>query len=130
MDFAENFSAKPATEFLKHTDINDYSMKLIDARQSSHGSIYSLGPVELEILKTYIENNLGNSFIRPSKSAPGAPIVFNLKLNSSFKLYIDYKRLNNLTIKNRYSFLFIEKSLDWIGWARRFTQLDFIYASH
>ena len=52
--------------------------------------IYSLGLVELKILKTYIKINLINSFIRPSKSPAKASILFNKKLDRSFYFYIDY----------------------------------------
>ena len=46
--------------------------------------------MEMEILKTYMENNLTNSFIRPSKSTVGAFILFDKKYNGSLKLYVNY----------------------------------------
>ena len=90
--------------------------------------IYSLRPVELEILKTYIKTNLANNFIRPSKSPTGAPIFFDKKPDRSFRLCVNYCGLNNITIKNRYPLSLIDKSLDRLGQAKRFTQLDFTNA--
>ncbi len=76
-DFVDVFSPKLATELPEHTEINDYAVELIDDWQPPYGPIYSLGSVELETLKAYIENNLASSFIRPSKSPAGAPIFFD-----------------------------------------------------
>ncbi len=59
-----------------------------------------MGLVKLETLKAYIENNLVNGFIKPSKSPVKAPILFDKKLDNSLRLCIDYQGLNNLTIKN------------------------------
>ena len=50
--------------------------------------IYSLGPVKLEILKSYMETNLSNDFIKPSKSLVEVLIFFDKKLDQSFQLYI------------------------------------------
>ncbi len=61
---------------------------------------FGLGPMELETLKTYIENNLTNSFIIPFRSPAWAPILFDKKLDGILQLYIDYQALNNLTNKN------------------------------
>ena len=65
IDFVNVFSPKLATEFPEHTEINNYAIKLIENQQSLYGLIYSLEPMELEILKAYIKNNLANNFIRP-----------------------------------------------------------------
>ena len=86
--------------------------------------------MELETLKAYIETNLANGFIRPSKSPAGAPILFDRKSNGSLRLCVDYRGLNNLTIKNRYPLPLIGESLDRLGRAKRFTQLDLTSAYH
>ncbi len=54
-DFADIFSPKLAAELPEHTGINDHAIELVDDRQSPYGPIYSFRPVELEILKAYIE---------------------------------------------------------------------------
>ena len=80
--------------------------------------------MELETLKAYIETNLANGFIKPSKSLAGAPILFDRKLDGSLRLYVDYRGLNNLTIKNLYPLPLIGESLDRLGRAKQFIQLD------
>ena len=86
--------------------------------------------MELETLKTYIKTHLKTGFIRPSKSPAGAPILFDKKPDGSFCLCVDYRGLNNLTIKNQYPLPFIGESLDRLGRAKRFTQLDLTSAYH
>ncbi len=86
--------------------------------------------MELETLKAYIENNLASGYIRPSKSPAGAPILFDKKPDGSLRLCVDYRGLNNLTIKNRYPLPLVGELLDRLGRARRFTQLDLTNAYH
>ena len=86
--------------------------------------------MELETLKAYIETNLANEFTRPSKSPVRAPILFDRKSDRFFWLCVDYQGLNNLKIKNRYPLPLIRESLDRLGRAKRFTQLDLTSAYH
>ena len=86
--------------------------------------------MELKTLKAYIEINLANGFIRPSKSPAGAPILFDQKSDGSLRLCVDYQGLNNLTIKNRYPLPLIGELLDRLGRAKQFTQLDLTSAYH
>ncbi len=129
-DFANVFSPKLAAELPEHTGINDHAIELVDDWQPPYGPIYSLGPVELETLKAYIENNLASGFIWPSKSPARASILFDKKPDGSLRLCVDYQDLNNLTIKNRYPLSLIGESLDRLGRAQRFTQLDLTNAYH
>ena len=117
-DFADVFSPKLAAKLPKHMGINNHIIKLVDDWQSPYDPIYSLGSVELETLKAYIENNLTNGFIRPSKSPARASILFDKKPDGSRRLCVDYQNLNNLTIKNWYPLPFVGESLDWLGRAR------------
>ena len=129
-DYSDVFSAEHAAELPENTGMNEHAIKLEEDKQPPFGPIYSLGPIELETLKTYIEINLANGFIRPSKSSAGAPILFDRKLDGSLRLCVDYRGLNNLTIKNRYLLPLIGESLDRLGRAKRFTQLDLTNAYH
>ena len=130
-DFVNVFSPDLAFELPKHTEINNHAIQLVNGyQQPPYRPIYSLGPVELEKLKAYIETNLANGFIRPFKSAAGALIVFDRKSDSFLWLCVDYQGLNNLTIKNRYLLLLTRESLDRLERADRFTQLNLINAYH
>ena len=120
-DYSDVFSAENAAELPENTGMNEHAIKLEEGKQPPFGPIYSLGSGELETLKTYIEINLANGFIRPFKSLVGAPILFDQKPDRSFRLCVDYRGLNNITIKNQYLLSLIGESLDRLGRARRFT---------
>ena len=89
-NFVDIFSPNLASELLEHTGIKNHVIKLVDGQQLPYGPIYSLGLVELETLKAYIETNLANKFIRLSKSPAGTPILFDQKSDNSLRLCIDY----------------------------------------
>ena len=120
-EFADIFFPDLATEFFEYTEVNTHAIDLEEGKQPLYGPIYSLGPVELETLKTYIETNLANGFIRPSKSPAGAPILFDKKPDGSLRLCVDYRGLNNITIKNQYPLPLVGESLDRLGRAKQFT---------
>ena len=62
-DYSNVFLAENAAELPENTRINEHALKLEEGKQPSFGPIYSLGLVELETLKTFIETNLANGFI-------------------------------------------------------------------
>ena len=130
LDFANVFLEMSANVFLEQTKVNEHAIELEEAKQPPYGPIDSLKPIEFKTFKTYIETNLAKNFIRTSKSPAGAPILFVRKPNDSFCLCVDYQRLNNLTIKNGYPLPLIGESLDWLGQAKQFTQLDLTSAYH
>ena len=129
-NYSNVFLAENAAELPENTGINEHAIKLEESKQSPFGFIYSLGPVKLKTLKTYIKTNLANGFIHPSKSPAGVPILFDRKSDRSLRLCVDYRGLNNITIKNRYPLPLIGESLNWLGRARKFTQLDLTNAYH
>lgn len=90
---------------LEKTSINEHAIRLVNDKHWANRLIYSIALVELKILKTYIETNLVNMFIQPSKSFAGASILFVQRPDNSFRLCIDYRDLNNLIIKNWFAYL-------------------------
>ena len=75
-NFSDVFSEKKTLVLLRLIKLNQHAIKLQDSQQLLYGPIYSLGPVELKTLKTYIKANLANGFIWPLKLPTGAPIFF------------------------------------------------------
>ena len=123
-DYADVFSFDLAMELPENTDINKHAIELQDGKQPPYRPICSLGPVELETLKTYIKTHLKTGFIWPSKSLTCASILFNKKPDSSLWLCVNYWGLNNLIIKNWYPLSLIGEALNWLGRAKQFTQLN------
>ena len=63
-------------------------------------------------------------FIRPSTSPWGAPILFSKKKDKTLQLCINYRQLNRVTIKNRYSLQMIDDLFDQLREARVYSKID------
>ena len=122
-DFLPMFSEIAAQELPLHWPY-DPSMLLKDGFNPPFGPIYSLSQVELEALREWLEDNLSKEFIRSSSSPAGAPILFVEKPGGSLRLCVDYYRLNEGTIKNRYPLPLLYETLLHLQKARYYTKLD------
>jgi len=67
-----------------------------------------MAPTKLQELETQLDELLQKVFIRPSVSLWGALILFVKKQNGMMRLCIDYRKLNKITIKNKYPFPWID----------------------
>ena len=85
---------------LEQTRVYEYTIKLEKGKQVPYTLIYTLKPVQLKTLKTYIKINLTNSFIKASKSLISALILFVRKSDGCLCLCVDNQWLNNFIIKN------------------------------
>ncbi|GJV60568.1 putative reverse transcriptase domain-containing protein [Tanacetum coccineum] len=63
---------------------------------------YRLAPSEMKELSEQLQELSDKGFIRPSSSPWGAPVLFVKKKDVSFRMCIDYRELNKLTVKNCY----------------------------
>lgn len=108
-DFIDIVFLKFAIELFKHISINDYAIDLVKDLQLFCKPIFSLGSVELEILKIFIKTNLANIFICPSKSFTSAFILFVHKPSNSLWLYVNDHDLNKPIIKNQDPLLLISE---------------------
>ena len=63
---------------------------------------YRMAASELAELKKQLEELQRSGFIRPSSSPWGAPVLFVKKKDGSMRLCVDYRALNEVTIKNKY----------------------------
>ncbi|GJT49660.1 reverse transcriptase domain-containing protein [Tanacetum coccineum] len=73
---------------------------------------YRLAPSEMQELSNQLQELSDRGFIRPSTSPWGAPVLFVKKKDGSFRMCIDYRELNKLTIKNRYPLPMIDDLFD------------------
>ena len=88
-DFLPLFSEIAARELPPRRSY-DYTIPLKEGFNPPFGPIYSLSRVELEALKTWLEDNLSKGFIRSSSSPACAPILFVKKSDGSLRLCVDY----------------------------------------
>ncbi|MCO5557615.1 hypothetical protein L7F22_011181 [Adiantum nelumboides] len=75
-------------------------------------------------LKNQLTQLLEQGFIRPSVSHWGAPILFQKKKDGTFRLCIDYRGLNQCTVRNKYPLPRIDELFDRLSGARYFSKID------
>ena len=85
---------------------------------------YRMAPVELKELKKQLIELLEKGFIRPSVSPWGAPVLFVKKKDGTMRLCIDYRKLNQVTIKNKYPLPRIDDLFDQLQGAQVFSKID------
>ncbi|GJZ99947.1 putative reverse transcriptase domain-containing protein [Tanacetum coccineum] len=81
---------------------------------------YRLAPSEMEELSTQLQELSDKGFIRPSSSPRGAPVLFVKKKDGSFRMCIDYRELNKLTVRNRYPLPRINDLFDQLPYLDKF----------
>ncbi|GJQ97908.1 putative reverse transcriptase domain-containing protein [Tanacetum coccineum] len=87
-------------------------------------SPYHLAPFELEELSGQLKELQDKGFIRPSSLPWGAPVLFVKKKDGSFRMCIDYRELNKLTVKNSYPFPRIDDLFDQLKGSQFFSKID------
>ena len=85
-------------------------------------SPYRMAPIELKELKTQLQDLVDIGFIRPSVSPWGAPVLFVKKKDGIMRIFIDYRQLNKVTIKNKYLLPRIDDLFDQLQGASVFFQ--------
>jgi hypothetical protein len=123
-EFEQLFQKKPPESELPEHQEWDHEIPIEPGKKPSFGPIYQLSAKELQTLREYLDENLKRKFIRPSKSPAGHPILFVPKKDGTIRLCVDYRSLNNITVKNRYALPLISELQDRFQGAKYFTSLD------
>nr|GFB06545.1 putative reverse transcriptase domain-containing protein [Tanacetum cinerariifolium] len=85
---------------------------------------YRLAPSEMKELAKQLKELSDKGFIRPSSSPWGAPVLFFKKKDGSFRMWIDYRELNKLTVKNRYLLPRIDDLFDQLQGSSVYSKID------
>nr|GEV81469.1 putative reverse transcriptase domain-containing protein [Tanacetum cinerariifolium] len=120
-----------------------YAVELADIRVSKTNTVlrgcalgllartlYRLAPSELQELSTQLQELSDKGFIRPSSSPWGAPVLFVKKKDGSIWMCIDYRKLNKLTMKNRYPLSRIVDLFDRLQGSRVYSKIDLRFGYH
>ncbi|KAJ9539019.1 hypothetical protein OSB04_031752 [Centaurea solstitialis] len=102
----------------------EFHIDLIPGAGPVAKSPYRLAPSEMQELSSQLQEPLDKGFIRPSFSPWGAPVLFVKKKDGSFRMCIDYRELNKITIKNRYPLPRIDDLFDQLQGASYFSKID------
>ena len=87
-----------------------------------------MSPHKLRKVKEYLEENLNRGFIIPSTADFASPILFAEKKDGSLRFYIDYRKLNKITKKNRYPIPLILEIMAQLRGKRYLTRFDIVAA--
>ncbi|GJV13421.1 putative reverse transcriptase domain-containing protein [Tanacetum coccineum] len=104
--FPEDLSGLPPTRQV------EFQIDLIPGAVLVARAPYRLAPSEMKELSEQLKELSDKGFIRPSSSPCGASVLFVKKKDGSFRMCIDYRELNKLTVKNRYSLPRIDDLFD------------------
>ena len=114
----------------------DHEIPLKPGTHPKFQPIYGLDEEKLAALREYLDENLKKGFIRQSTSPAGYPLLFVPKKDRNgkqkrdregkkiWRLCVDYRQLNDITIKNRYPLPLISEMRDRLQGAQWFTALD------
>ena len=90
----------------------EFQIDLVSGANSIAKIPYHLAPSDMQEFSMQLQHLLDNGFIRSSSSPWGALILFVKKMDGSYRMYINYKDMNKLTINNHYLLLKIDDLFD------------------
>lgn len=122
-DLQEAFSKNKASRLPPHRSI-DCSIELIPGSTSPKGRIFPQSQPESDAMKSYIKEELAKGFIRSSNSPASASFFFISKKDGGLRPCIDYRGLNEITVKYRYPLPLVPAALEQLRSAIYFTKLD------
>nr|GFB72138.1 putative reverse transcriptase domain-containing protein [Tanacetum cinerariifolium] len=91
---------------------------------------YRLAPFGMKDLSEQLKERSDKGVIRPSSSPWGAPVLIVKKKDGSFRICIDYRELNKLTVKNRYPLPRIDDLFDQLQGSRVYSKDDLRMGYH
>ncbi|GJR24531.1 putative reverse transcriptase domain-containing protein [Tanacetum coccineum] len=108
----------------------EFRIELIPGAVSVENYLYHLAPFELEELSRQLKELQNKGFIRPSLSPWGSLVLFIKKKDGSFRMCIDHREFNKLTIKNRYPLPRIDDLFDQLQGSQFFSKIGLRSAYH
>jgi hypothetical protein len=126
-DFLSVFSRSESEKLPPHRPY-DHQIEVEPGKQHGFGPLYGMSRDELEVLRKYLVENLKKGFVQASTSPVSSPVLFVRKPGGGLRFCVDYRKLNAITIKNRYPIPLIQETLNRLSKAKVYTKLDIIAA--
>ncbi|GKD08482.1 putative reverse transcriptase domain-containing protein [Tanacetum coccineum] len=102
----------------------EFKIELVPGAAPVARAPYRLAPSEMKELADQLQELSEKGFIRPSSSPWGAPVLFVKKKDGTFRMCIDYRELNKLTVKNRYPLPRIDDLFDQLQGSSVYSKID------
>jgi predicted aspartyl protease len=123
-DFDRVFSETESERLPKHQSW-DHSIDLKEgAPDSIRSKVYPMAVNEQSELDAFLEENRRKGYITPSKSPMSSPVFFIKKKDGKLRLIQDYRKLNEITVKNRYPLPLAADVINQLRGAKYFTKFD------
>ena len=122
-EFRDVMSAELPKELPPRRPI-DHKIELLPGTKAPAQAPYRMSPTELLELRKQLKELLDAGLIQPSRAPYGAPVLFQNKHDDSLYMYVDYRALNKVTIKNKYPIPLVVELLDRLSKVSYFTKLD------
>jgi hypothetical protein len=127
---AKVFSETESHRLLKHQPW-DHTIDLKpDAPETLKTKVYPMPINEQKTLDQFIQENLEKGYIVPSKSLMASPVFFVKKKTGDLRLIQDYRKLNSITVKNRYPLPLAMDIVNKLRDAKIFTKFDVHWGYH
>jgi len=124
-DFLNVFSRELAN-ILPERRSYDHKIQLLKSKTSIFEPLYDMSQDELRVLKKYLKDNLVKNFIQASSFLAISSILFVKKSSEELRFCVNYRDLNVMTVKNRYSLSLIREILDRLTKIKYYIKLDII----
>ncbi|KAJ9515263.1 hypothetical protein QJQ45_002393 [Haematococcus lacustris] len=108
----------------------DHRIEVEPGKRPPTRPTYNMSTSELAELKAQITEMQEKGFIRPSTSPYAAGVLFVRKKDGTFRMCVDYRPLNRITIKNKYPLPRVENMLDRLHGATVFSKIDLRQGYH
>ena len=120
--------AKPAT--LPPQRVYDHTIPLLPHTTPVNSRPYRYSPVHKDEIERQVKEMLTAGLITHSTSPFASPVLLVMKKDGTWRFVVDYRKLNDLTVKNRFPLPIIEEILDELHGAKYFTKLDMTAGYH
>jgi len=124
-DFLDVFDRAQADKLSSHHSY-DHKIELTSDVTSFRCWAYQMSLYKLQKVKKYLNKNLFKEFIISSKASYFSLVLFILKANEDLRFCIDYRKLNAIIKRNRYSLSLINEIINKIVDCKHLTWLDII----
>ena len=104
--------------------IHDHTIPLLPTAIPVNSKPYHYSPFHKSEIERQVQELLQAGLITHSNSPFASPVLLVKKKDGSWRLCVDYRKLNDLTIKNRFPMPVIEEILDELSGSKYFTKLD------
>ena len=102
----------------------EHNIELLPGTKPPSMPYYRQSVKEMDELKLQLDALIKSKFIRPSQSPFGAPVIFVKKKDGTLRLCVDYRALNNITVKNKYPLPRMDELFDRVQGAKYFSKID------